>query len=155
MKHNSSDAAYLAESLVELERAIGHLGYSARTIPTALKANEKPHEDQLIQIEAFTSRFARVVDLLSKRVLRAMDQFEMQEPGTLLDVANRAEKRRLIESVEWLREVKDTRNEISHDYAGDRLLELLVFCRDELPKLIIACNHTIQYGRDLLSRHGS
>ena len=153
MKRNTSDAAYPAESLVELERVLGHLEYSARASTAALKPNEKPNEDQLIQIEAFTSRFARVVDLLTKRVLRAVDQFEMQEPGTLLDIANRAEKRRLIESVEWLREVKDTRNEISHDYAGDRLLELLEFCRDELPNLIDACNKTIRYGRDLLSRH--
>ena len=148
MNRQSSEAAYLAESLAELERALGHLEYSAGGCPSTLGA-DGCSEDQLVEIEAFTSRFARVVDLLSKRVLRAIDQFEMHEPGTLLDVANRAEKRGLIGSVEWLRELKGTRNEISHDYAGSRLPELLVYCHEELPELIETCRRTIRYGRQL------
>jgi len=106
----------------------------------------------LVRIEAFTSRFARVVDLISKRVLRAMDQFEMYEAGTLLDVANRAEKRGVIESVDWLRELKDTRNRISHDYAGDRLPEILAYCREELPRLLATCKRIKEYGDTLLAR---
>lgn len=111
-----------------------------------------PTEEALARIEAFTSRFARVVDLMSKRVLRAMDQFEMYEPGTLLDVANRAEKRGLIESTDWLRELKDIRNRISHDYAGDRLPEILAYCRGELPRLFGTCRRIRDYGQRLLER---
>ena len=113
-----------------------------------------PSEEELARIEAFTSRFARVVDLMSKRVLRAIDAFEMYEPGTLLDVANRAEKRGVIESVEWLRELKDTRNRISHDYAGDLLPEVLAYCRAELPRLSAACERIATYGNALLARSG-
>jgi uncharacterized protein with HEPN domain len=89
---------------------------------------------------------------MSKRVLRAMDQFEMSEAGTLLDVANRAEKRGVIESVDWLRELKDTRNWISHDYSGDRLPEIAAYCREELPRLLATCKRIKDYGDALLAK---
>ena len=147
-----TQAAYLAESLAELNRALCHLEYSANACADQPPHETVPTEEALARIEAFTSRFARVIDLMSKRVLRAMDQFEMYEPGTLLDVANRAEKRGLIESVDWLRELKDTRNRISHDYSGDRLPEILAYCREELPHLLAACSRIMQYGDRLLGR---
>jgi len=147
-----TQAAYLAESLAELDRALSHLMYSANACADLAPDEPAPTEEVLAGIEAFTSRFARVVDLMSKRVLRAMDQFEMYEAGTLLDVANRAEKRGVIESVDWLRELKDTRNRISHDYAGDRLPEILAYCREELPGLLAACKRIKKYGDTLLDR---
>jgi uncharacterized protein with HEPN domain len=70
----------------------------------------------------------------------------------LLDVANSAEKRGVIESVDWLRELKDTRNRISHDYAGDRLPEILVYCREQLPCLLATCKRINEYGETLLTR---
>ncbi len=143
---------YLAESLAELDRALSHLVYSGEACADFTPDEPAPTEEVLAQIEAFTSRFARVVDLMSKRVLRAMDQFEMYEAGTLLDVANRAEKRGLIESVDWLRELKDTRNRISHDYAGDRLPEILAYCREQLPCLLATCKRINEYGETLLAR---
>ncbi|MBJ7396585.1 MAG: hypothetical protein JHC76_11120 [Akkermansiaceae bacterium] len=91
---------------------------------------------------------------MSKRVLRAIDAYEMYEPGTLLDVANRAEKRGVIESVDWLRELKDTRNRISHDYAGDLLPEVLAYCHAELPRQSAACERITTYGNALLARSG-
>jgi uncharacterized protein YutE (UPF0331/DUF86 family) len=147
-----TQAAYLAESLAELDRALCHLVYSATACADLPVDDPAPSEEALARIEAFTSRFARVVDLMSKRVLRAMDQFEMYEAGTLLDVANRAEKRGVIESVDWLRELKDTRNRISHDYAGDRLAEILVYCREELPRLLKTCKRIRVYGTTLLAK---
>lgn len=150
MKDLSPDAAFLLESIKDLEAALTHLRFSADRLPEEDAPNAEPTEEQLIQIEAFTSRFARVSDLFSKRVLRAIDQFEMNEPGSLLDVANRAEKRGLIDSVDWLREIKDVRNAISHDYAGYRLMELLDFCRAALPELLDACRRTIAYSRRLI-----
>jgi len=147
-------AAYLAESLAELKRALGHLRYSASSCAERVVHPASPSEEELARIEAFTSRFARVVDLMSKRVLRAIDAYEMYEPGTLLDVANRAEKRGVIESVDWLRELKDTRNRISHDYAGDLLPEVLAYCRAELPRLSATCERIATYGNALLARSG-
>lgn len=143
-------AAYLTECLGQQDRAILHLEYSAN-VCSELPQTEFPNtEEALARIEAFTSRFARVVDIISKRVLRAIDQFEMYEAGTLLDVANRAEKRGLIDSVDWLRELKDTRNRISHDCAGDRLPEIFSYCRQELPELLMTCKRISEYGDRLI-----
>jgi len=146
----SPHAVHLRDSLDELVRALGHLQYSAEAcdrLPTDMSALS---EEELSIVEAFTSRFARVIDLLTKRVLRALDHFELHDAGTLLDVANRAEKRGLIESVDWLRELKDTRNRIAHDYAGDRLTEILDYCREEWPHLSETCQRTLSYGNRLL-----
>jgi uncharacterized protein YutE (UPF0331/DUF86 family) len=142
---------YLKETIIELDRALAHLDFSAQAVAdlNAQAIAIELNEEALAQVEAFTSRFARVIDLLSKRVLRALDQYEMQDPGTLLDVANRAEKRGIIPSVDWLRELKDTRNQISHDYAGDRLLEILQYCRQKLPELLTTCTRAKAYIENL------
>jgi hypothetical protein len=150
MKEDTRNA-YLAESLKELDRALSHLQYSAKSIVQTSNIDDLD-EEALSKIEAFTSRFARLVDLLTKRVLRSLDQFEMYEPGTLLDIANRAEKRGLIESVDWLRELRETRNAISHDYAGDRFLSILAYCNEELPELISTCQRVEVYGKKLLAQ---
>jgi len=143
--NRETEAVYLAESLEELERALDHLRYSAKATAGISGNLAGVTEDELAQVEAFTSRFARVVDIVTKRVLRALDRVEWYDAGTLLDVANRAEKRGLIDSVDWLRELKDTRNRISHDYAGQRLSEILVYCREELNRLLDTCDRIKKY----------
>jgi hypothetical protein len=142
---------YLTESLRELELALAHLQYSARILE--ITDNQDFDEDALSKIEAFTSRFARLVDLLTKRVLRSLDEYEMFESGTLLDIANRAEKRGLIKSVDWLRELRETRNAISHDYAGERFQSILSYCKEELPELIRTCQRVQIYGKKLLGEN--
>ena len=71
------------------------------------------------------------------------------DPGTLLDVANRAEKRGLVRSVDWLRDLKETRNQIAHDYSGERLTEVLSYCITELSQLLEACTRTSSYGKKI------
>ena len=71
------------------------------------------------------------------------------DPGTLLDVANRAEKRGLVHSVDWLRDLKETRNPIAHDYSGERLTEVLSYCLTELSQLLEACTRTSSYGKKI------
>ncbi len=144
------DTAYLTESLEELDQSVAHLQYAARATAQIPQELSGVSEEDLLKVEAFTSRFARVVDLITKRVLRALDHFELHDVGTLLDVANRAEKRGLIDSVDWLRELKDTRNRISHDYSGEHLPEILGYCREELPRLVAACDRTRAYANRLL-----
>jgi hypothetical protein len=142
---------YLTESLRELELALAHLQYSAHILE--IPDNQDFDEDALSKIEAFTSRFARLVDLLTKRVLRSLDEYEMFESGTLLDIANRAEKRGMIKSVDWLRELRETRNAISHDYAGERFQSILSYCNEELPELVSTCQRVQIYGKKLLSEN--
>jgi uncharacterized protein YutE (UPF0331/DUF86 family) len=74
--------------------------------------------------ENLTSRYARTVDFLISKVMRSIDAAELLNPGSLIDAAHRAEKRGLIDSVAQLRDLKDLRNEISHEYDSATLPEL-------------------------------
>jgi len=80
---------YLKAARDELAAALEHLSFSAESVERIESFDEASNlsPEALEKVEAFTSRFARVVDLLVHRVLRALDRFELNEPGTLLDVA--------------------------------------------------------------------
>jgi uncharacterized protein YutE (UPF0331/DUF86 family) len=140
----------LEQALAELAEARRHLDYSfqqASALPTTW--NEAT-EEQLESAEAFTARFARSVDLLVNKVLRALDRVELAPEGTLLDVTNRAEKRGLAARAEQLREMKDVRNVIAHDYAGAKAAEILAYCRGQKPVFDDICDRTVVYARQLL-----
>ena len=98
-------------------------------MPDAL---EPATEKQLESAEAFTGRFARSVDLLVNKVLRALDRVELKPEGTLLDVVNRAEKRGLVERAEELREMKDVRNMIARE--ADELMAIFTTMVSKLRK---------------------
>ena len=143
--------ALLEQGLAELASARRHLDYSfeetKRVDPTLAGISER----QLESVEAFTGRFARVVDLLVNKVLRGVDQFEIEPPGTLLDVLNRAEKRGLIARAADLREMKMVRNAIAHDYAGAEAPAIFAFCREKKAALDRAGDHVSAYARNLIS----
>lgn len=80
-------------------------------------------DDEYDTFETLTSRYARAIDLIVRKVLRTIDIVEFEQPGTLIDTVNRAERRGLIDSVNSLREMTDLRNEIYHDYIKAELIE--------------------------------
>ena len=117
----------LQQGLAELANARRHLDYSFQQVAGLSDALEAATEKQLESAEAFTGRFARSIDLLVNKVLRSLDRVELKPEGTLLDVINRAEKRGLVERAEELREMKDVRNMIAHDYAGAKAAEIFAY----------------------------
>jgi uncharacterized protein YutE (UPF0331/DUF86 family) len=134
MNQSSAYKGLLLQAQSETRTALDHLLYSFEKAQNLTK-KEICSEEELETLEAFTSRFARVVDLLVHRLLRAIDRYELLEPGTLLDAANRAEARGWISSVDWLRELKDTRNRIAHDYAGEEFQSIVRYCAQTTPDL--------------------
>lgn len=139
--------------MAELSSARQHLDYSFRQIAGLSETLSDTNEAQLESAEAFTSRFARVVDLLVNKVLRSLDRLELKPEGTLLDVIQRAERRGLVERASWLREMKDVRNMIAHDYAGAKAAEIFAYCRENKPVLDRVCEQTVMYGQRVLSAH--
>lgn len=142
---------FLEQGLAELALARTHLDFSFQQVgglPDHLKGATA---EQLANVEAFSSRFARTVDLLVNKVLRSLDWVEMKTEGTLLDVVNRAEKRGFIERALELREMKDVRNIIAHDYAGVKAAEIFAYCRDQKPRLDSICNSVAAYAAAILT----
>ena len=92
----------------------------------------KLNEDALVDFEALTSRFGRVTDILVQKVYRSIDYAELETQGSLIDIVNRAHKRGLIDDVSIIRQLKDLRNTITHEYSIDDLSKLfdltLKFC---------------------------
>jgi uncharacterized protein YutE (UPF0331/DUF86 family) len=141
----------LAQALAELAEARRHLDYSYQQVATLPHSLAGLNESQLESIEAFTSRFARAVDLLVNKVLRSLDRVELKPPGTLLDTVNRAEQRAFIDRADTLREMKDVRNMIAHDYAGANAGEIAAYCREQKPVFDATCDRVAVYVRQLLS----
>lgn len=144
MKQTSAYKDLLLLTLNETLSALEHLTFSYEKV-LDLRSKEKWTETELESLEAFTSRFARMVDLLVHRLLRSIDRYELQEPGTLLDAANRAEAREFIPSVDWLRELKDTRNRIAHDYAGEDFRNIVVYCIHVMPEFTTCLDKVRRY----------
>lgn len=144
----------LEEGLAELANARRHLDYSFQQIAGLADTLDGATEQLLESVEAFTGRFARSVDLLVNKVLRSLDRVELKPEGTLLDVINGAEKRGLVGRGEELREMKDVRNMIAHDYAGAKAAEIFAFCREQKPVFDAICDRAVIHARQILSALG-
>ncbi|MGA3179061.1 MAG: HepT-like ribonuclease domain-containing protein [Verrucomicrobiota bacterium] len=141
----------LEQALAELVSARGHLDFSYRQIEGLPGSLAGATEKQLESVEAFTGRFARSVDLLVNKVLRSLDRMELYPEGTLLDSIHRAEKRGLVGGADELREMKDVRNMIAHDYAGAKAAEIFVWCREQKPVFDAICERAVAHAEQILS----
>lgn len=140
---NKDQLQNLIDIIKQLQEAADHLKISL------LRCNQlhvsSKDENTLIEFEALTSRFARVIDILIHKVYRSIDAVEFIEGGTLIDVMNRADKRELIDSVQEMRIFKDLRNDIAHEYLGDRMQLLYKEVLESTPKLLELCYRAIDY----------
>ncbi len=76
--------------------------------------------------DALAARFARLADILTQRVFRAIDMVEFLPVGsTYLDRIHRAEKRGHIQSAFAWKEIREIRNQIVHEYASEHLVPML------------------------------
>lgn len=134
----------LDKELADLKRMAAHL---AKSLDSCRDIVDDAPDSQFSEdrVEAFTSRFARTADLLVNKALRTLDLFELEPSGSLLDVLNRAEKRRIIASAHDLRLIKNIRNMISHDYSGADMAETLALCRQWTPILLQAIESLDHY----------
>ena len=96
---------------------------------------ESYSDDEFDGFENLVGRYARAVDVIVNKVFRSIDAVELEEGGTMIDVVNRAEKRRLVESADRVRELKDLRNDIVHEYETDDLRALFRQTLEAVPEL--------------------
>jgi hypothetical protein len=81
-------------------------------------------DEEFDAFETLVGRYARTVDLIVNKVFRSIDAVELEEGGTTIDVVHRAEKRSLVPSADSVRDLKDLRNAIVHEYETDDLRSL-------------------------------
>lgn len=118
-----SDIEYLFKELEDLLNATKVLRFSYEKTELYINNEEfTPNEEN--DIEAFTSRFARLSDMIVQKTLRLIYAIEDEKVETVRDRIMKAEKMELIESAAKLIEIRRLRNEIAHDYAGKRIVEI-------------------------------
>ena len=112
--------AVLLENLEGMRKSVLWL---KRSYAKCAQIGVKDHytEDEFDDFENLVSRYARMIDVILNKVFRSIDAVELEDGGTLLDVVNRAEKRGIIDSAERVRDLKDLRNDIVHEYETDDL----------------------------------
>ena len=96
------------------------------TICSGIGIKENYTEEEYDDLETLTSRFARVSDIIIQKVFRSIDAVEFENKGTLIDVVNRAHKRGFFESIEKLREIRELRNSIAHEYIQEGLADTFI-----------------------------
>lgn len=136
--------AYLSEQKALLKKQLFWLEHSFdEATRIGIKQTYAVHEFDTF--ENLCSRFARMIDMLVRKVFRAIDAAEFETQGTLVDVVNRAHKRKLFDDIETIRTIKDIRNMIAHEYLDDDLAELFEEVLYYTPVLIETAKRTLRY----------
>ncbi len=129
---------------VLLEKQLFWLEHSYdETVKIGLKAQYEVEEFD--SFENLCSRFSRMIDFLVRKMFRAIDEVEFENQGTLIDTVNRAHKRGLFEDIETIRQIKDMRNAIAHEYIDDALQDLFEEIMELTPELIFIVKTTLIY----------
>jgi hypothetical protein len=103
--------------------------------------------------DAFTVRFSRLADILTKKVFRALDKSDfLENQSSFIDRIFRAEKRQLIADVTVWKQIRELRNQLVHEYANENLIPLLRMVEQLTPELIACTNRLDPYKNILLTR---
>lgn len=109
----------LREDVTKLQMAAAHLQFSVeRCQPLLDRKIWSPEE--LERLESLSSKFARLADLLTQRVMRTVDYIELTPDGSLLDRIHRLEKRGWCVEAAQLVRMRELRNVIAREYAAEK-----------------------------------
>ncbi len=134
----------LLENRVLLEKQLFWLNHSFDEVQKiGLKSEYEVSEFD--SYENLCSRFSRMIDFLVRKIFRSIDAVEFENQGTLIDTVNHAHKRGLFENIDIVREIKDLRNEIAHEYIDDALQDLFEDIIRLTPYLIEMAETTLTY----------
>ena len=135
---------YLEDNFKQAEEAASHLSVSIDRCKDFI--NDKDfNEEQLIELEALTARFARMSDLLIQKIFKTIDQLDASAPGTVRDRIMQAEKKGIIEDADTLLEIRNIRNTIAHEYESIDIKEMFLFVFRHSSLLISILKNAKQY----------
>lgn len=145
---------------VELLRdEVGHMAKAADHLRASLErcagllSRESPSLEEQERLEALSSRFARLADILTQRVMRLVDDLELLSGGSLLDRMFQAEKRGWVDHAEVLIRIRKLRNTIAHDYAAENIVAIYSEIEQLAPELLEIVPRVMAYAEDLARRY--
>ncbi len=113
----------LKKNLNILDKALETFKYSFENCKK-IDIKEEYSYGELDKFEALTSRFARISDILTQKILKSIFLLIREDVKTFIDRINRAEKLEIIDSAEQLKVIRDLRNEIAHEYCLEDISEI-------------------------------
>ena len=137
---------YLKENFTQSDEAAKHLFDSVERCKNFILNNDYS-DDQLIELEALTARFARMSDLLMQKVFKTIDEIEGTTPGTVRDRLLQAEKKSIIDNADDFMEIRKVRNRIAHEYEMDALKDIFLFAHKNAHFLIDAIKTAKEYSK--------
>lgn len=120
-----------------------------QALPSFIRSLEKCRTMQLNEprsfeveesFDALTSKFARVADIFTQKVLKSLVLLTREDAPTFVDRMNLCEKLKVIPSASDLIEIRDLRNQIAHEYLAENLNEVYRDCLSFSDKLLGAIN---------------
>jgi len=91
-------------------------------------------------LDALSSKFSRVSDIFTQKVLKTLIFVLREDAPTFLDRMNVCEKLGIIPSAEEIIAIRDLRNIIAHEYLSENLVEIyteIIQLSDNLLKAIL------------------
>lgn len=132
-------AAYLETSWLRSASLIGRLELS---------------DEELAGLASLSSRFARLADLLIQRLMRLIDELELESVGSILDRIQRAEKRGWVAQTGQLIRIRELRSLIAHEYAAEKMAEIYAGVARLAPTLLAVVAKVRAYADQLAKRLG-
>jgi hypothetical protein len=109
--------------MTSLNSSLAALNYSyEKCIKIGIK--DEYSDDELEIFEALTSRFARTSDIFTQKILTTIFVLLKENPHGFIDKANLSEKLGIIPKSKDLQEIRELRNEISHEYSMRDISEI-------------------------------
>jgi len=108
-------------------------------------------DNEMESLEALTSRFSRLSDILIQKVFRAIDIFDLDDEGTVRDRINRAEKKGYIDSADVFIDIRILRNEISHEYKTETIYSIYRKVLGLSPALLESVSSVVEYSKKYTS----
>jgi hypothetical protein len=105
-------------------------------------------------LDALSSKFSRVSDIYTQKVIKTLLFFLREDAPTFLDRMNLCEKLGIIPSAEELIAIRDLRNIIAHEYLSENLVEIyreIIQLSDNLIKSITLTDKFLSDRKFLLS----
>ena len=81
--------------------------------------------EELESFDSLTSKFNRASDIFTQKVLRTAWMLLHEPFEPFIDLMSKAEKIFLIESADQMIEIRDLRNQISHEYIPEAIRDLV------------------------------
>ena len=137
---------YLEATFEQADEGMNHLMISSERCKHFFD-KENNSEEELIDLEALTGRFARMSDILIQKIFKTIDRLDGIASGTVRDRILQAEKNNIINNAKTFLEIRDKRNTIAHEYELHSLKEIFVFVFQHIPFLTEALKKAKEYSQ--------